>query len=366
MPSFALSADSHVIEPPDLWSKYLPAALVDRAPTVVHEADTDRIVCDGEELAPVGLLAGCYRRSEDVRLEGRWDDDVPAVGYEPGPRLEAIEADGVAGEVLFPTLGMHVYPIKDRELQWGLFRGYNDWLADFCAYAPDRFKGIAMLLHEDVDASVAELQRSRDRGHAGVMVPLWTGEENPYHDRRYDRLWAAAVEAGMPVNMHTSTTRDRSKAWNKGNAVDNWVLKTSQIQHAILEMIFYGLFDRFPELVVVSAENDAGWAGNVIERADFWWARNRKVYAGGDTVVCTHEPSYYFHRNIKMTFMRDRTAVLANEVIGIGSLLWSSDYPHHVSTWPRTPEVLDEMFRGVPDATRRAIVHDNTRDLYGF
>jgi predicted TIM-barrel fold metal-dependent hydrolase len=365
-PSGIISADSHVVEPLDLWAKYLPAQYLDRAPHIVSDEVTDRIVCDGDELAPVGLLAGCYRQGDEVRLEGRWEEDVPKAGYDPAARLEAIEADGVDAEVLFPTLGMHIFPIKDSEFQWALFRAYNDWLADFCAFAPDHFKGLTMLMHEDVEASIAELQRCRTKGHSGVMVPLWTGEDNPYYHERFDPLWAAAVEAGTPVNMHTSTTRDKSKAWNKGGAVDNWVLKTSQIQHALLEMIFYGLFDRFPELTVISAENDAGWAGNVIERADFWWRRNRKVYAGGSAVLCEHEPSYYFRKNIRMTFMRDHTAVLARDVIGTGSIMWGSDFPHHVSTWPNSVKTLDEHFEGVPDEVREAVVAGNVRKAYGF
>lgn len=361
-----ISADSHVVEPPNLWTEYVAAEFRDRAPHLESDAETDRIVCEGEELAPVGLLAGCYRADDAVRLEGRWEEDVPAAGYDPGARLEAIAADGVSGEVLFPTIGMHLFPIKDADFQWALFRAYNDWLSDFCGGAPSTFRGLAMLLHEDVDKAVAELRRTAAKGLSGVMVPLWTGESNPYYDERFGPLWAAAVDAGLPVNIHTSTTRDRSKGWNKGGAADNWVLKTSQIQKAILEMIFFGLFDRFPELVVVSAENDAGWAGNVIERADFWWRRNRGVYAGGSSVICRHEPSYYFRRNIKLTFMRDRTAVLAREVIGAECLMWGSDFPHHVSTWPNSQAQLESNFEGVPDGVRRDIVWGNVASLYGF
>ncbi|HEX3947431.1 MAG TPA: amidohydrolase family protein, partial [Acidimicrobiales bacterium] len=108
------------------------------------------------------------------------------------------------------------------------------------------------------------------------------------------------------------------------------------------------------------------WAGNVIERADFWWRRNRKVYAGGKDVICRHQPSYYFEHNIGMTFMRDHAAVASRDVIGVDSILWGSDFPHHVSTWPKSREVLDEHFAGVPDEVRTKIVRDNARRLYGF
>lgn len=361
-----ISADSHVIEPHDLWVTRVPKQFVDRAPHLVHEPTTDRMVCEGRELAPVGLMAGCLRTDDQIRLEGRWDEDVPSTAYDPVARAEAIEADGVGTEVLFPTLGMHLYPIVDQDLQWALFRAYNDWIAEFCAARPAHFKGLGMINHENVDAAVAEIDRCAQLGLSGIMIPLWTGEDNAYYLPQFDPVWRALIDHNFPVNMHTSTTRDPSKSWNQGTASTNWVLKTSHIQITLLDMIFYGLFDRFPQLKVVSAENDAGWAGNVIERADFWWRRNRSVYAGGKDVVCAREPSYYFHQNIGLTFMRDHTAIDAREVIGLESILWGSDFPHHVSTWPNSKAVIDEHFAGVADDVRDAVVSGNVRRIYGF
>jgi predicted TIM-barrel fold metal-dependent hydrolase len=238
-------------------------------------------------------------------------------------------------------------------------------VAEFCAAAPDRFKGLGMLLHEDVETSVGELERCSHLGLSGVMVPLWTGEDNPYHDEAYFPIWAAAVELGMPVNIHTSTPRDPSKAWSAGRE-GGWVFKIEHVEHALVDMVLRGLFDRFPDLSVVSAENDAGWAGTVLERTDFWWRRHRKVYAGGEAAVCTRVPSDYFRTNVRMTFMRDRAAVLARRTIGVECLMWGSDFPHHVSTWPRSREVLDDHLAGVPDEEREAIVAGNVRRTYRF
>ncbi|HEX3947209.1 MAG TPA: amidohydrolase family protein, partial [Acidimicrobiales bacterium] len=199
-----ISADSHVVEPHDLWRDRVSAKFRDRAPLLIHEQDTDRLVCEGRDLAPVGLLAGCYRSDEETRIEGRWDEDVPAAGYDPRIRLGEIQKDGVDVEVLFPSVGMHMYPITDASLQWALFRAYNDWLSEFCAVAPQHFKGLGMLNHEDVDTAVAEIERCATLGMSGVMVPLWAGEDNAYYLPKFDRVWAAAVAHDFPVNMHTS------------------------------------------------------------------------------------------------------------------------------------------------------------------
>lgn len=358
-----ISSDSHVIEPHDLWQDRVPAAYRPRAPRLVRDATTDRLVCDQADLPPVGLLAGCARRDTDVREDGRWEEDVFPGGYDPERRLADLAKDGVDAEVLFPTIAMQLYPIEEPGFRWALLRAYNTWLAEvMCAPYPDRFKGIAMLDLDDVDLAVAEVARAAGLGLGGVMVPLFAGENNPYHDERFDPLWTAVVDHGLPVNLHAATTRVRDSAWNTGTSTDK-VLRTYQAQRVILDMIREGLFDRFPGLMVVSAENDAGWAGNLVERADYNWHRGRNL---SDDWRCRREPSSYFRRNIRLTFMRDHTAVQARSVIGTETLMWGNDFPHHVSTWPHSAQVLAEHFAKVPDADRQAIVCGNVRALYGF
>lgn len=361
-----ISADSHVVEPHDLWQQRVEDEFKDRAPRLVRDETTDRLVCDQAELPPVGLLAGCARGDDEVRLEGRWEDDVFRGGYDPHARIADLERDGVVAEVLYPTIGMQLYPIKDVDFQWSLFRAYNSWLAeDFCAAYPDRFKGVAMINHEDLDTALIEVKRAHDLGLAGFMVPLYAGEANPYHDPQYDPLWAAAIDYGMPVSLHAATTRDRSKAWNKGTITDG-ILKIVEAERVLCDMIMFGLFDRFPELKVISAESDAGWAGNLLERADFLWHRSTKLSEKRASTLCRREPHEYWRENVRVTFMRDHTAIAAREIIGVESLMWGNDFPHHVSTWPNSQKVLHEHFDNVPADVRKAVVHDNVRALYAF
>lgn len=360
-----ISSDSHVLEPHDLWQSYMPREYAGRAPRLVHEETTDRIVCEGAAQVPVGLLAGCFRADEEVRVEGRWDEDVPRSGYDPDARIADMERDGVLAEVVFPTVAMHFYPIEDAGFQWELFKAYNTWVADFCKARPGRLKGIGMLNHEDVAAAVAELRRCYEMGLAGVMVPLFTAEETPLHDRRFDPLWQAAQELRMPVNLHSNTTRRRANAWTEGTGVDRLVNRIRQIQHVILDMIVFGSFDRFPGLVLVSAENDAGWAAHMLERVDFQWRRNRNFLAAAE-VACKETPSSYYHRNVRATFMRDRAALMSLDIIGAETLMWGSDFPHHVSTWPNSHAEIDAQFANLDTAVRDQIVYGNVRTLYGF
>jgi len=361
-----ISADSHVIEPHDLWQKRVSSRFRDRAPRLVEDVDTDRFDCDQAELPPVGLLAGCARGDEEVRMEGRWAEDVFVGGFDPKVRLADLERDGVDAEILYPTIAMQLYPIRDVEFQWALFQAYNSWLAEeFCSAYPERFKGIAMLNPEDVQGSIAEVERAAKLGLSGLMVPLYLGESQDYAEERFDPLWAAAVDHDLPVNLHAATTRDRSKAWNKGSPTDA-ILQPVQIQRALLDIVMKGLFDRFPKLMIVSAESDVGWAGNVIERADFWYRRNQKILEERHGTAIRHEPSYYFQNNIRITFMRDLTGILARDVIGLETMMWGNDFPHHVSTWPNSRQVLDEHFSNTPPEVRDRITRDNVRALYRF
>lgn len=376
MPEYSvISADSHVVEHHNLWQERVAPEYRGRAPRLVHEPDTDRLVCDDALLPPVGLLAGCARGDDEVRQEGRWDDDVFPSGYDPNLRLADIAKDGVDAEVLFPTIAMQLYPIEDTEFRWELFRAYNSWLAeDFCAAHPDRFFGIAMISHDDVEPAVAEIIRAKELGLVGVMVPLFSGEDAMYQDPRFDPIWKTAIECGLPINLHAATSRDKktrldfSKPVTEAEIPKKPTISSVQVQQTLLGLIYSGFFDRFPDLMVVSAENDAGWAGHLLEASDYQWRRGRRLARarGRFPIDCEYEPSHYFHKNVRLTFMRDRTAVLAEEIIGEHVLMWGNDFPHHVSTWPNSQKVLATHFDDQAEEKRHRIVCGNVRELYGI
>ena len=365
-----ISADSHVIEPPSVWADRVPEAFRSRAPKLTADADTDRLSYDeGVPLQPVGLLAGCYRDDADQRWEGRWDVDVPRAAYDSTFRLDEIKRDGVDAEVVYPTIGMQFFPIEDVEFQFALFRAYNDWLAEeFCGAHPDRFFGLAMINPEDGDRAIAEMARAKEQGLVGAMIAMYADEENPYYDPSFDPFWAAAAELQMPVNLHLTTSRSRTKAFNFGGkkkrpTPGEMMQISAGIQPILIDLIAFGVFDRHPDLMLVSAENDAGWAAHLLESADFSYRRVMSILDGPRS---EHEPSHYFHRNIRMTFMRDRAAILGREIIGTDAMMWGNDFPHQTSTWPHSDALFDEMFEGEPDEVRSAIVCDNVRALYGI
>ena len=158
------SADSHVIEPHDLWSSRLTGRYREAAPKLVREDHTDRIVCAGMNLEfPVGLAAGVLRKDSEVRAEGRWDEDVPKSAYDPDERLGAMQEDGLVGEVLYPTLGLNMYTIQDQEILWAFLTAFNSWFGEFAGAHPDQLKG-------DRDAGAGRwLRRYCHRGVAAIQ-----------------------------------------------------------------------------------------------------------------------------------------------------------------------------------------------------
>lgn len=357
-----ISADSHVIEAHDLWHEYAEQEFRDRVPRLVRGDEHDLLVGEDYE-GHIGLLSGVLRKGRDVIVDGRWDDDVFPGGYDPAARVDDLARDGVDEEVLFPTVGLSFYAIGELDLQWALFDAYNRWLADFCSYRPDMFHGIGMLTADDVDRAVVGLRRCRELGHVGVMVPLFGTD---YSDPALEPIWATAAELALPVNLHSSTFRNKDESFFGQPTFTDKMLNTPyRIQNVLFQLVFGGVFDRHPGLTIVSTENDAGWASHAIERGDYWWDRQRSLVSA-DEINCTQPPSHYFHHNIRHTFMRDRAAVLGRDMIGTHTLMWGNDFPHHISTWPESQQLVDEYRDLVPADDHRKLFRDNVRATYGI
>jgi predicted TIM-barrel fold metal-dependent hydrolase len=367
-----ISSDSHVIEPWFLWQERLSEKFRDRAPRLVHGEHGDKLVCEDIEMPPIGTAAGVFRGNTEVRQTGRWEQDIPPSAYDPDARIKEIDRDTIWGEVLYPTFGLGFYGIDDAEFKWALLRAYNEWLAEFCSAHPNRFKGIAMIANDDPATAVAELERAKKMGHVGIMIPTVAGEGVPqYHERGMDVLWEAAVANDMSVNIHAGTARERNKKTNLiqasgGRNPTKSPLKYEVFVRPMLNMIFGGVFVRHPKLKFISAENEAGWATHILERADFEWLRYQNVEVRDFEGRIPEKPSDYFKRNIKLTFLRDTVAIRTHDLLGTDTLMFQTDFPHGISTYPNSRKMCDEMFAGIDTAIRDKIVYQTAADLYGF
>jgi predicted TIM-barrel fold metal-dependent hydrolase len=361
------SCDSHVVEAAEVYQG-LDEKFGDRAPRVVDDP-TRGVVLQWPKLnrsIPVGRLGIAGNRLDDPatheRIKRGWDGMNPGV-KDPVARLKEQAVDGIVGEVMYPSLNMFTFSVQDREVVQAVFRRHNDWIRDYCSYAPDRLIGVACLPLPDVDEAIAELYRCAKMGIRGVAIPCSAPPDKLYKDPMYEPFWAAAEEVGLPITMHIFC----GATWNMAqpdywDGIVSYTLSHAVIWNSISNIVTGGVPERHPNLKFILAEWETGWLAHVLRRWDHAAYRTPNE-ASPDMKM---KPSEYFRRQFFATFEDDDIGVRTRDLIGVDRLLWGNDYPHHDSIWPHSQEVLAEIMQGVPDAERDAMVWGNVQKLYAI
>jgi predicted TIM-barrel fold metal-dependent hydrolase len=361
-PSYRLiSGDSHVNEPGDLWTARVPARMRDRAPRIERFDEGDAWVIEGvRDPINFGMNACAGLPPEEMRGWSRFED-MRHGGYDPAARTEEMDVDGVDAEVLYPTprLAQAVAANKDVELHLALVRAYNDWLSEYVAHAPARFGGLALLPNRGAAHAVDELTRVWGRpGMRGVMLACYpNGTLEPTADD--DAVWERLAAMRIPVSIHVSLSQNMPAAHRAplpgyGRFFD--------APNRIVQMIFAGIFDRYPDLAVVIAEVDCGWVPYFKEQID----NNYRRLAPVSDFTIKELPSAYVERHAHFTYITDDVGIAQRHEIGVERILWSSDYPHISSDWPHSWKTIDATFEGIDAAERDAILAGNAARLYGF
>ncbi len=369
-----ISADSHVNEPGDLWVERIDKAFRDRAPRVVDNLPDRQpgsyLVLEG--IQPIHLTQGLGAGKKPEELPKFFQEstykDARRGGWDPAERLKDMALDGVEAEVIYTTLGFRQFWFTDAALQQACFRAYNDWLAEYCAYAPKRLAGLALISLYDIDAAIRELRRCRQMGLKGAMIWASPPEDRPYSDLLYDPFWAAAQDLNMPLSLHAITgmgpesqaTRAMGREIQRMDRYLRAVTGADEVKRSLTVFIFSGVLERFSGLKLVSAENNVGWLPFVIQRWDQAQESSRYMHP----TPLKLKPSEYFHRQVSATFIDDSVGVENRHQIGIDNIMWSSDYPHTASTWPQSQEVIARDFKDVPAAEKWKIVRENVTQLY--
>lgn len=368
----AFSADSHVIEPREIFEA-TGRDLGDRAPRFIegHDGAMGTFIefPDGFTIAVGRLgLAGeeLNTPATTARIARGYDGLNPGT-MDPGQRLAEQDADGVIGEVLFPSFHLHTFSLPDRDVVHRLFRSYNDWLIDYCATSPERLLPVACIPLPDIAESVAELERTAARGARGVLIPCAPPPELPYSDRAYDVFWQAAQAAGLPIAMHTGSgaTPDHGLPAHWGNISHNILARSLAhcvIASAISHLICGGVAQRYPGLRWVSAEFETGWLAHFLHRLDSAAYR----FPTDLSPDLDRRPSEYFAGQFYATFEDDEIGIRTRDIIGPENLMWGNDYPHADSVWPHSQDTLLGLFDGIPERERELMVRSNVARLYGL
>jgi len=266
-----------------------------------------------------------------------------------------MEKDGVEAEVLYASHLRHFYELSadDEPFFRAIARSYNEWLMDFCSYSPKRLLGMPVLSVLNVEGAVEDLQEYARRGARGFMMGSSVPIGMSYGDATFDPLWAAAQDAGLPLSMHTTTGRWKMPQYHHPG-VRAMLGSEAEVQTSLAEMIYGGVFDRFPDLKIVAAEFDIGWVAHASDR----------VSTLDPKLGLELAPADYLKRNVWYTFQDDRAGVLTTPMFGTDKFLWSSDFPHGVTTWPDSAAIVDRQFQGISAEAREKIVHRNAAELY--
>ena len=371
-----ISADSHVIEPPAVWTDRL-GEWGDKAPHVRRDDDgNDWWYVDGHRTNSFagGTQTGRRFADPDTLVLADRFENVRTGAYDPDRYVGENLTDGVTASVLYPTQQMQHYAVRNTALVDATCRAYNDWLAEFCGTHPDRLRGVAALNVDDIDVAAAELERAVGLGLAAGLIPVGLPSGRTYADPAFDRLWAAAVHVDVPLSLHIGTYRaspDRQKApvipgsqsATPKPAQTSFATADYWVRQALGDLVFSGVFERHPRLRVVSAEHEVGWLPFFVERMDYTYTqRATKGHRFGDGAV----PSDFVRANVWAQFCEDPMASAVAQAIGSDRLLWGSDYPHSEGLFPRSRAVFAARTADLDDAARDRIATANASALYGI
>ena len=299
----AISADCHVIEPAGTFVDRVPAKLRDSAPKIVPTDDgANGWQIEDAPATSFGLDSAAIWTYEEYQRSGLRHEDTARGAWDPKAHVEDMRKDGVDASVLYPGMGLRLYNMKDQELRQACMRAWNDWLAEFCSHDRARLIGPPMLPTEedDIQVAVRELERN--------------------------------------VKEHN--------------------VCTAQLNIFPLKRFWEPYYD--PDLKMVSSEGRIGWLPHFAVRADESYRRHRHWLK----FKLKRLPSDYLKTNLYSTFIEDRLGILAREIIGTDTLMWSSDYPHSDSTWPNSQAQNEKQFEGVSPEDKRKMLAGNAVRLY--
>ena len=363
-----ISADSHVNPPKDLWVRDCPAEFKNRAPRVESGPMGDYWVTDSQVSGAIGLDSSAGRKPEEYKPSGLTYKEMRPGAYDPKARLEDMDLDGVDAEVLYFG-GPVTQHAADPALRRYVVQRYNDWMVELSKAAPTRLVGLAHIPLLDLDEAQRELTRVAKAGLKGFHIDPFPDERGgkPLWDAAYEPFWALVQETGLPMSFHIVGPRKQNVVEVFSNPTPGLketfiAIAPMSIAETVSTLVFTGILARHPTLRFVLVECGIGWIPYFLERMDQTFNKHRFWTKS----IITEKPSTYWYRQGHATFIQDLAGVAERHRAGLTNIMWSTDYPHSDSTWPKSREVLVEHFKDVPASERALIAGGNAAALYGL
>jgi len=366
-----LDSDMHILEPPDLWQRFIDSKFKDYAPrgTTDHVRDLRMVGPNGqawgrpvdpppETIPPPGHIFHRNQKLFKPHMERGWSSQV---------QLEAMDEEGIDLAVLYPSRGLNALSIPNMEPAFAaaIARAYNNWLSEFCQADTTKLKGAGMLSVFNIDDAISEAQRcSKQLGFRAVFLRANIVNGHNWHDPYYEPLWSALEELNVPLGFHESNT---SAGRQVGDQFGYDFMLRHTFSHPFEQMLAVGSFcgggilERHPKLRVAFLEGNCGWLPFLLWRLDEHWEMFGDQWAPG----LKNPPSFYFKRQGYASVEADEEPVkYAVDFVGNDRLVFSTDFPHVDTKYPKAVERFLQLPIGEED--KRKILWDNCAAYYGI
>ena len=378
-----IDGDSHVSEPPDLWtSRMSKKKWGDRIPHLVFDdrVGMDRWLIGGKKLTSVASWATAgwpdYPPSHPPTMaeadQGAFDSTV---------RLQRMDEYGIWAQALYPNLlafSNHAFmALDDPALKLDCIRAYNDFLVDFASPAPERFILLAALPFWDVEESVKEIERCHEMGHHGILFiakPAKLGMPR-LSDDHWEPIFSTVQDLGWSVNFHVGYaefseeefTAMLSRRADRADYAKLSAISMLNNGEAIADVIMSGVCHRYPGVNFVSVESGYGWMPSFVESMDWQWLNSGAAKAYPEREM----PSFYFRRQLRGMFWFEIETVRLLIDLYPDNLMFETDFPHPTSLSPgpassaeNPKKVVQTAFEGLSEEIARKVLYENAARLY--
>jgi len=375
-----VDCDMHIMEPADLFEKYLDPTYRHRVSLPVGAGGRPArgmIVIDGLPTS-MDFEMQQYRKR---RQPGATDSTQPLSGsrladtgrldfaikrnYDAAAQLVGMAMEGVDIAVLFPTTGLSLLARDDMDpqLSLALCQAYNNWIHEFTRHSPEQLKFVAMLPPHDVHLACRELLRCvRELGAVGSFLRPNLVNGHYWHSNYWDPLYSLHEELDVTLGFHEGTG-----AWNSHmnvlygenrfyrHVASHWI----EMQQALIAMIIGGVFEFHPRLRVGFLEAQNSWVPGILSRIEWDYPQYRESHAPYLSLT----PKEYFRRNCWAAVEGSEPEIEPTAgLIGADRMCISTDYPHFDSNFPN---VSNNLLGTVPRAIAAQIFLGGA-GLYGF
>jgi predicted TIM-barrel fold metal-dependent hydrolase len=377
-----IDADTHLVEPRNVWATHLEAARQHLAVRITDDELGYAWLCgpNGDpihpaevhtpgDIAPMGLIRARQRQGRPAEV--RYDDALAAHDTDPTARVALLDQQGVAEAVVFPNYGLFWVRALERtpDAQLANMEAWNRWITeDVMPAGGGRLRPVGHVSLRDERWLDGQLRRLAHAGVGAAMIPIGPVDGRSLGNPDLDRRWSLLEEHGIAVMFHISDgPRPFADAWYEQdvNPVEPLLMSTFisvTPMLALADLAISGVLERHPDLRIGLVEFTSSWFGPFLRSLDASY-RFHGVYNGLPASRLPLAPSEYLRRQVRVaTFGFEHPEHLAGRYGDV--FMFGSDYPHAEGLADPLPD-FEAAGGPAPGDTASGLYRDNIRWLLG-